>query len=717
MILQTSLHKVIDVTDNEQYRDPKRFAHNENHFGLSPSAIHSIRSMTHFLTEYPRPQPTELLNALAEKFNMNTNQFAVGNGSSDLIQIIYYEWILKTNNPEVVCTDPAFAYYPYLSEIHDVHHLKVTPRNATMFIHPEDIVNAVTQNTSVVFITNPNNPTGCLLKNSEIEYMLQRIPNNILIVIDEAYVEYVMGTDYDSATKYINDHHNVIVLRTFSKAYGLAALRVGYAISNPNNILRINKHIPPFRINSLAEAGALAALCDKDTLEKTRLTTHEQRNWLFNQFHQLSIHVIPSQTNFLLIKLGYQTKKLYDNLTENGFKVRYEASINAIRITIGTHEENIQLIHTIKIAIASIPVGTLSLHTGIQSLFEIAQMLSCDDTSEATRLLDKLLHQHTATSHDVTERVIYIFAKKLSTRLQQTEAHNGNLYTKEEQLQAFHVLMQNTPFISFGHTFANHAIARTFHESTCNNIHIIDLGIGSGKQWHDSIRILTAAGARNITITGIDIPSNTEIDTTIRQPMLSIARNHGCNNFTYHHIPKTFEDLCKEDFATDKSAHLVVNAAFAIHHLKDKQGFIQLLSTCPINLLTLIEPDTEHDNILFPARLRTALSHYGSTLHAIDNMIENTAIRQIIEQGFFGREIENVLHHDDLERYERHQENLHWHWLMSTNGFSPLPVPNIADEISKQMKTPQGITYQTSANTTKIMWNDIPIIAATLWTH
>ncbi|HPD61316.1 MAG TPA: histidinol-phosphate transaminase, partial [Thermodesulfobacteriota bacterium] len=219
------------------------------------------------------------------------------------------------------------------------------------------VLQKISPRTKIIFINNPNNPTGTIIKKEEFEKFINNIPENIIIVLDEAYAEFVETSDFPHGKNYLDTQRWIIVLRTFSKVYGLAGLRIGYGLASQELTHYLNKVRQPFNVNSLAQAAALAALEDNAHFEKTIQIVSEGRQYLYQKLDQLGVHYIPSQSNFIMIHLGEKCAQLYDSLLRMGVIVRPLTSFGFpehIRISIGTSEENKRFIDTLKKALSII---------------------------------------------------------------------------------------------------------------------------------------------------------------------------------------------------------------------------------------------------------------------------------------------------------------------------------------------------------------------------
>ena len=323
-----------------------KLASNENAFGTSKKAKDAIKRSLDKIFLYPDGSCYYLKNKLAKRLGLKADNLIFGNGSDELIDIIIKTFL----NPgeEVLTSQTTFVEYEILTKANRFK-AKCVPLNKFTY----DLVtlkNNINKKTKVIFIANPNNPTGTYVNSAKLIGFINSIKNNILIVIDEAYLEFVEAKDYPKAVKLINSR-NVIILRTFSKAYGLAGLRVGYAIARPSFIKEMERIRQPFNVNFLAQKAALAALDDSAFISRTSSIIKKERTWLYRELDKLNIEYIPSQANFVMFKTKMSGLSLCKNLLKKGIIVRdleqYKLK-NYVRVTIGKPKENTLFIKKLK---------------------------------------------------------------------------------------------------------------------------------------------------------------------------------------------------------------------------------------------------------------------------------------------------------------------------------------------------------------------------------
>jgi len=334
--------KPVDELARELDLDPAKIvklASNENPLGPSPKALEAIRDALPELTRYPDGNGFVLRSRLAARCGVQANQVTLGNGSNDILELVARAYLAPGLN--AVFSQHAFAVYPIATQAVGAEG-RVVP--AQDWGHDLDaMLAAIDANTRVVFIANPNNPTGTWFGPQALTNFLARVPAGVLVVLDEAYIEYAEGNELPNGLDYLAGHPNLLVSRTFSKAYGLAALRVGYGISSASIADVLNRVRQPFNVNSLAQAAACAALEDADYLTKSRQLNDQGMAQLEAGFHELGLSWIPSRGNFIAVDLGREAAPLFQALLREGVIVRPVASYDMpthLRISIGLPTEN-----------------------------------------------------------------------------------------------------------------------------------------------------------------------------------------------------------------------------------------------------------------------------------------------------------------------------------------------------------------------------------------
>jgi histidinol-phosphate aminotransferase len=313
---------------------------NENPLGPSPKAIAALLESAATMHRYPDVELGDLRVALAERLDLDVQQLVVGNGSCDIFMILAR--CMLHPGDEVVISHPAFLMYEVSARAAGAECTFVEPRDYAYDL--DAIADAVGERTRIVYVTNPNNPTGLAVGGADLTRFLDRLPASVLVVLDEAYREYVDSPDAPKGRDFVSEGRNLMVTRSFSKIYGLAGMRVGYGIGRPELISLIASHQPPFHTGRLALVAARAALADQEYVEQCRQLNAEGRRYLAEQLSRLGLHVLPSQSNHVLIVGLDDTPAVDDGLQARGVIVRpTDKSFGlpgCIRVTIGTRDEN-----------------------------------------------------------------------------------------------------------------------------------------------------------------------------------------------------------------------------------------------------------------------------------------------------------------------------------------------------------------------------------------
>ena len=320
-------------------RDIIKLASNESPLGPSPQALAAARAALDDIYRYPDGNGFELKIRIARRYGVEPAQITLGNGSNDVLECVARAFVTAEN--EVVFSEHAFAVYPIVTCAVGARAV-VTP--AVDWGHDlAQMRAAITPRTRLVFIANPNNPTGTWLRRVALEEFLAEVPDHVLVVVDEAYFEYVQEPDYPNAMGWLERFPNLIVTRTFSKAFGLAGLRVGYGVSSIAVADMLNRVRQPFNVNSVALAAASAASEDEAHLKRAIDANHAGMNQLVHGVRRLGLAFIPSVGNFLCVDLRRPAASAYEALLRQGVIVRPVANYgmpNHLRVTVGLPEEN-----------------------------------------------------------------------------------------------------------------------------------------------------------------------------------------------------------------------------------------------------------------------------------------------------------------------------------------------------------------------------------------
>jgi len=341
--------KPVDELARELDIDPAsiiKLASNENPLGASPKALLAIRDELAELTRYPDGNGFELKKRLAERCGVQASQVTLGNGSNDILELVARAYLAPGLN--AVFSEHAFAIYPIVTQAVAAE-ARVAPARDWGHDLPAMLA-AIDDNTRVVFIANPNNPTGTWFGPDVLSEFLAAVPKNVLVVLDEAYIEYAEGAELPDGLNYLADYPNLLVSRTFSKAYGLASLRVGYGLSSPAVADVLNRVRQPFNVNSLALAAARAALDDVEYVAESRRLNEVGMQQLEDGLRLLGLSWIPSKANFLAVDVGRDGTPVYQGLLREGVIVRPIAGYGMprhLRVSIGLPRENTRFLEAL----------------------------------------------------------------------------------------------------------------------------------------------------------------------------------------------------------------------------------------------------------------------------------------------------------------------------------------------------------------------------------
>ncbi len=319
-----------------QASDIIKLASNENPLGPSPKALLAMREALERAHFYPDGGGWELRGAIAEKLNLGRENVILGNGSNEIIEFIGHAF-LKPGD-EVVTASHAFAVYGLMAQLFGAKTVEVPDPGYTHDLPA--MLAAITPLTRQVFIANPNNPTGTLVGQEAIDRFMDQVPDHVLVIFDEAYFEFL--DEPPDVIRYVREGRNVVVMRTFSKIQGLAALRIGYGLAPAAVASVLQKTRQPFNANGIAQAGAVAGLRDEDHMRQTRELTHEGREFFESTFTKLGLEYVPSSANFVLVRVG-DGDRVFKELLARGIIVRAMRSYKMpdwIRVSVGTMDQN-----------------------------------------------------------------------------------------------------------------------------------------------------------------------------------------------------------------------------------------------------------------------------------------------------------------------------------------------------------------------------------------
>ncbi|MCP4749084.1 MAG: histidinol-phosphate transaminase [Desulfobacteraceae bacterium] len=316
-----------------------KLASNENPLGASPKAVEALSSVLGALNRYPDGSGFDLVQRLAGFLNVQPENIVLGNGSDDLLGMLAR--VLLKPGDEVIVPSPSFLMYTIVAQSAGATLIRVPLRDLTVDL--DQMVAHINSRTRLIFICNPNNPTGTIVKRTEFEQFLKKVPPNVIVVVDEAYIEFTRDASCAKGLDYLKTTPAVVTLRTFSKAYGLAGLRIGYGVMPIELAQLLHRIRMPFNVNCLAQAAACAALDDVEFLRKTIDITHQGMSFLHDELEQRKINFFDSQANFFLIDVSRQAKQVFKDMLKQGVIVRPMTAYgfpNYIRINIGLPAEN-----------------------------------------------------------------------------------------------------------------------------------------------------------------------------------------------------------------------------------------------------------------------------------------------------------------------------------------------------------------------------------------
>ncbi|RKN72462.1 histidinol-phosphate transaminase [Paenibacillus ginsengarvi] len=332
-----------------------KLASNENPFGCSPKAKEAIVAELETASLYPDGGAIELTAALAEHFGVQPNQIIFGAGSDDVILMIARAYLVQGD--ETVMATHTFPQYKHNCEIEGAVCIEVPLQDGKHDLPA--MLAKISDKTKIVWVCNPNNPTGTVVAKAELEEFLQQVPSSVLVVLDEAYIEYCSSPELSDGIEVISRYKNVITLRTFSKIYGLASLRIGYGVGHPDVIHAINQVREPFNTNRFAQAAAKAAVKDQDFIAYCREQNAKGIAYLTGEFKRLGLDYFPAYGNFIMVDVSRPAKEVFDSLLRKGLIVRGGHALGyptKIRVTIGSAEQNAKFIAALEQVLQEVAV-------------------------------------------------------------------------------------------------------------------------------------------------------------------------------------------------------------------------------------------------------------------------------------------------------------------------------------------------------------------------
>lgn len=334
---------ISEVQDLVQGKELHKLSSNENALGPSPKAVAAIQAALPRLHEYGFRVDDPLREALAAAFDQEipAEQFVTANAGLEIIDMAARAFLGP--GTESICSNPTFHVYEIFTKVNGATVVDVPLLEDTFELNVQGILDAINERTRLIFIANPNNPTGTMIPKSTMDEFMAKVPDHVIVIHDEVYWHFADMAEFPFAKDYIKAGKNVIGLHSFSKAYGLAGMRVGYGFSTPRIASYLQKLRRPFFINTLSMEGALAALGDSEHLQNTQELIATEKAWLYGELTRLGIHYWNSHTNFILFRSPFDTDTLIADMLELGVMVRSGANNGApgcIRLTIGLHRSN-----------------------------------------------------------------------------------------------------------------------------------------------------------------------------------------------------------------------------------------------------------------------------------------------------------------------------------------------------------------------------------------
>lgn len=356
MIVGSHIEKLIPYVPGKPVEELERemgvksavkLASNENPLGPSKLGIKMMKKYINNLHRYPEGGCYYLAKKLSEKINFPMENIIFGNGSNEILEIVGRTFYVAGD--EIIFSQYAFIVYKLVAQALGAKFYEVPARGLAHDL--EKMLEYITDKTKIIYLANPNNPTGTMFKKDKFESFMKNVPEKVLVVLDEAYHEYVEDKDYPDGLKYLRKYKNLIVVRTFSKIYGLAGLRIGYAVADKNIIDYMNRVREPFNVNTLAQFAALGALDDEEHVRKTKELTKIGLEYFYNELSKMNIEYENSYGNFILIKSPINAMDLYNKLLKEGVIVRPVGGYGLpeyLRVSVGLMKENKKFINALK---------------------------------------------------------------------------------------------------------------------------------------------------------------------------------------------------------------------------------------------------------------------------------------------------------------------------------------------------------------------------------
>jgi len=336
-----------DVRERSGVESIRKLSSNENPYGPFPIALEAMAAVLPHLNVYSDGSVRALRDRLTEHLGVQAANISVTNGSNELLRVIA-QTVLRPGD-ECVYAWPSFVVYPMVTQLMGATSVKV-PLTDSLVHDLDAMLAAITENTRLMFLCNPNNPTGTIYTREAFETFIDKVPEHVLVVIDEAYFEYVDDEEYPNGLDYFDPAGRICVLRTFSKVYSLAGARIGYGILPTPMVSAVDKVREPFNVNTVAQVGAFYSLSDSAEVERRRRENQEQKTYLYSCFDRLGIEYVPSETNFVWIK-AKKPVEVFEALLARGIIVRSFGTMPALRVGVGRPEDTDATIAAIEAAV------------------------------------------------------------------------------------------------------------------------------------------------------------------------------------------------------------------------------------------------------------------------------------------------------------------------------------------------------------------------------
>ncbi|MBI4475165.1 MAG: histidinol-phosphate transaminase [Acidobacteria bacterium] len=335
--------KPVEEVERELGIKAVKLASNENPLGPAPKAVEAVRRYLENMERYPDDTTYYLRQRLAESFKVSMDEIILGSGSSDILAMAYHA--LMTPDAEVLTSEGSFIVYYLLAQTMGIRLVSAPMKDYGFNLSA--MAELLSPRTRLILIANPNNPTGSIVRRKELEAFLGKVPDHALIILDEAYFEYVGDPDYPDSFEYLRSGKSILIIRTFSKAYGLAGLRIGYGVSHREVIETLHKVRMAFNTGSLAQVAALAAWDDRAHVEKSVASNRAELEFLYSELSRRGVKHVPSHANFIFMDLGKPSADVNTAMLKQGVIIRPMAGWGfptMIRVSVGTHEQNVKFL-------------------------------------------------------------------------------------------------------------------------------------------------------------------------------------------------------------------------------------------------------------------------------------------------------------------------------------------------------------------------------------